>query len=188
MGHEFIEVLCGKLAARPSREPGPRRRIAFGKTFAGLVRLLEKPDTTEAFDQLRKVQTTPLANLIAFMEIYNLRFGRPRPPATAIYRELFTPIDALRDQVVKGLRPDKRTGEPWAIPIPSSTSSVSSSEAKPASRERIRQLGFPEHKKQRTHSKRHQKGWQCRTQECDCAGLFFFATAIKLQKEHASDR
>ena len=72
------------------------------KTFAGLVRLLEKPDTTEAFNQLHMVKTTPLSNLIAFMEIYSLRFGAATTPRQrGIYRDLFVTIDGVRDRVVK---------------------------------------------------------------------------------------
>ena len=55
-----------------------------------------------AFNQLRTIQTTTLGNLIAFMEIYNLRFGAATTPRQrAIYRDLFAKIDAVRDQVVK---------------------------------------------------------------------------------------
>jgi hypothetical protein len=75
----------------------------FLKTFAGLVRLLERPDTTEAFNQLRTIKSTTLSNLIAFMEIYNLRFGAATTPRQrAVYRDLFAKVDAVRDQVVKG--------------------------------------------------------------------------------------
>ena len=86
------------------------------KTFAGLVRLLERPDTTEAFNQLRMVQTTPLSNLIAFMEIYNLRFGQATTPRQRqIYRDLFTQIDAVRDQVAKSVAP---TDDAASLPDP----------------------------------------------------------------------
>ncbi len=102
-GHEFINGLRAKLAAQPLEGAKARDEASrFVKTFAGLVRLLENPDTTEALKQLRMVQTTPLANLIAFMEIYNLRFGQATSPRQRlIYRELFAQIDKVRDQVVK---------------------------------------------------------------------------------------
>jgi hypothetical protein len=116
-GHDFINALRAKLAAAPLE--GARARddaSRFVKTFAGLVRLLEKPDTTEAFNQLRKVQTTSLSNLIAFMEIYNLRFGQATTPRQRqIYRELFAQIDAVRDQVVKDPKPEEPTA---ALPDP----------------------------------------------------------------------
>ena len=51
------------------------------------------------------VKTTPLSNLIAFMEIYNLRFGAATTPRQRlIYRELFAQIDAVRGRVVSGGR------------------------------------------------------------------------------------
>ncbi len=40
---------------------------------AGLVKLLEKPDTKEVLDQLRKVNTTTVGHLIGFMHVYNLQ-------------------------------------------------------------------------------------------------------------------
>ena len=100
--HNLVNGLrqaCGRTTrGGQGREDATR----FLKTFAGLVRLLERPDTTEAFDQLRTIQTTTLGNLIAFMEIYNLRFGAATTPRQrAVYRDLFTKIDAVRDQVVK---------------------------------------------------------------------------------------
>ncbi len=86
------------------------------KTFAGLVRLLENPDTTEALKQLRMVKTTPLSNLIAFMEIYNLRFGQATTPKQrAIYRDLFAQLDAVRDRVVKEANLDESSA---ALPDP----------------------------------------------------------------------
>ena len=118
-GHDFINGLRAKLAASPLE--GNRERedaTRFVKTFAGLVRLLERPDTTEAFNQLRMVKTTPLSNLIAFMEIYNLRFGAATTPRQRlIYRDLFTAIDTVRDQVVKEVKvaeADKALPDPSA--------------------------------------------------------------------------
>ena len=108
-GHDLANVLRAKLMAEPLEGAKARDDASrFLKTFAGLVRLLEKPDTTDALNQLRQVKTTPLANLIAFMEIYNLRFGQATTPRQRlIYRELFTTIDAVRDRVVKEVRLDE---------------------------------------------------------------------------------
>jgi hypothetical protein len=113
-GHDFINALRAKLAAAPLEGTRAREDASrFVKTFAGLVRLLERPDTTEAFNQLRKVQTTPLSNLIAFMEIYNLRFGQATTPRQRqIYRDLFAQIDAVRDRVVKEVKPEESAALP----------------------------------------------------------------------------
>ena len=105
-GHNLAESLRAKLAAEPlagvkAREDATR----FLKTFAGLVRLLERPDTTAAFNELRTIKTTTLGNLIAFMEIYNLRFGAATTPRQrAVYRDLFAKIDPVRRDVVREVR------------------------------------------------------------------------------------
>jgi hypothetical protein len=74
----------------------------FVKTLAGLVRMLEKPDTREAFDQLRMVKTSSLGNLVAFMHVYNLRFGAATTPRQRmIYDQLYPLLDEVRDRIVK---------------------------------------------------------------------------------------
>ena len=88
--------------------PGDTDANTFLKTLAGLVRLLERPDATDAFNQLRTIQTTTLGNLIAFMEIYNLRFGAATTPRQrAVYRDLFAKINVVRDQVVKQIKAEE---------------------------------------------------------------------------------
>ena len=103
LGHALVSVLRGKLAAMPLEGAKAQDEASrFIKTIAGLVRLLERPDTTEAFNQLRTVKTTSLGNLIAFMEIYNLRFGQATTPVQrTIYRDLYAQIDAVRRKVVE---------------------------------------------------------------------------------------
>ena len=110
LAHSLVTVLRGQLADMPLESAKARDEAsAFIKTLAGLVRLLERPDTTEAFNQLRSVKTTTLGNLIAFMEIYNLRFGQATTPTQrAIYRDLYAQIDVVRKQVVRGT---SRAGE-----------------------------------------------------------------------------
>jgi hypothetical protein len=102
--HELVRGLRDKLAATPLEGARAQQDASrFLKTLAGLVRMLERPDTNEAFNQLRMVKTTSLGNLIAFMEVFNLRFGAATTPAQRLlYRELFPVIDELRDRVVKG--------------------------------------------------------------------------------------
>ena len=107
--HNLVNGLRAKLAAEPLEGIKAREDAnKFLKTLAGLVRLLERPDTTDAFNQLRTIQTTTLGNLIAFMEIYNLRFGAATTPRQrAVYRDLFAKIDAVRDQVVKQVKAEE---------------------------------------------------------------------------------
>jgi hypothetical protein len=107
--YNLVNGLRAKLAAEPLEGVKAREDAArFLKTLAGLVRLLERADTTDAFNQLRTIQTTTLGNLIAFMEIYNLRFGAATTPRQrAVYRDLFAKIDVVRDQVVKQIKAEE---------------------------------------------------------------------------------
>jgi hypothetical protein len=74
--------------------------MKFVKTFAGLVKMLDKPDTREAFDQLRMVKTTSIGNLIAFMHVFNLRFGAATTPQQRmIYNQIYPVLDQVRDRV-----------------------------------------------------------------------------------------
>ena len=55
--HDLVDVLRAKLAAEPLEGAKARDEASrFIKTLAGLVRLLERPDTTDAFNQLRHGQ------------------------------------------------------------------------------------------------------------------------------------
>jgi hypothetical protein len=104
--YTFVNRLRANLAAQPLEGNRAREEAnKFVKTLAGLIRLLERVDTTEAFNQLRTIKTTTLGNLIAFMEIYNLRFGAATTPRQrAVYRDLYAQIDAVRDRVVRDVK------------------------------------------------------------------------------------
>ena len=98
-----------KLACKPLdnvRESQEATR--FVKTLSGLVRMLEKPDTKEALDQLRLVKTTTLGNLIAFMHVYNLRFGAGHdPPPEADLRPDLPALDDVRDRIIRESKVDE---------------------------------------------------------------------------------
>jgi hypothetical protein len=104
--HDLIHGLRAKLAAAPlDGVRAQQEALRFIKTLGGLVRMLERPDTSEAFNQLRLVKSTSLGNLIAFMEIYNLRFGAATTPGQrVIYNQLYPVLDELRDRIVKGAK------------------------------------------------------------------------------------
>ena len=79
--HDLVRGLRDKLAAAPLDGTRANQEASrFLKTLAGLVRMLERPDTSEAFNQLRTIKSTSLGNLIAFMEVFNLRFGAATTP------------------------------------------------------------------------------------------------------------
>jgi hypothetical protein len=101
--HDLVTSLQAKLAAQPLDDVKDQQQASrFVKTLAGLVRMLEKPDTKAALDQLRTVKSTTLGNLIAFMHVYNLRFGAAaNPHQKFIYDQLYPMLDDVRDRVTK---------------------------------------------------------------------------------------
>ncbi len=98
---DLVARIRGKLAQQPLADPKDNLAAErFTKTLAGLVKLLEKPDTKEVLDQLRKVQTTTVGNLIGFMHVYNLRFAAATTPKQKmIYEQLWPKLDTARDKV-----------------------------------------------------------------------------------------
>ena len=101
--HDLVNSLQAKLAAQPLDSVKANQEASrFVKTLAGLVRMMEKPDIKETIDQLRMVKKTTLGNLIAFMHIYNLRFGAATTPHQRyIYEQLYPLLDDVRDRITK---------------------------------------------------------------------------------------
>ena len=55
--HELVNSLKNKLAAEPLETVQESQEATrFVKTLSGLIRMMEKPDTHEALDQLRLVK------------------------------------------------------------------------------------------------------------------------------------
>ncbi len=82
------------------------------KTLAGLVRMLGMPDTKDAFDELKKVKSTSVGNLLAFMQTFNLRFGpATKPREKMLYNRLYPVLDETRDRIREalGTKPDTTT-------------------------------------------------------------------------------
>jgi hypothetical protein len=112
--HALVTSLQGKLANQPLDTVKDQQDASrFVKTIAGLVRMLEKPDTKTALDQLRTVKTTTLGNLLAFMHIYNLRFGAAtNPHQKYIYGQVIYPVlDDARDRITKESRSSTATAQ-----------------------------------------------------------------------------
>jgi len=98
----LVATIRSKLDELPlSDSRDNQAALRFVKTLAGLVRLLEKPDTREVLDQLRMVKSTTVGNLIGFMHVYNLRFGAATTPRQKmIYEQLYPVLDTARDRVM----------------------------------------------------------------------------------------
>jgi hypothetical protein len=101
--HDLIASIRGKLDREPLADSRDNQAaLRFVKTLAGLVRLMEKPDTQQVLDQLRMVKTTTVGSLIGFMHVYNLRFAAAKTPQQrSIYEQLFPILDNVRDKVLK---------------------------------------------------------------------------------------
>ena len=103
------KALIARMRAKLAQEPlaVPKDNLAaerFLKTAAGLVKLLEKPDTKAVLDQLNKVPNTTVGSLIGFMHLYNLRFGAATTPQQReIYEKLYSMLDEARDLSQKAL-------------------------------------------------------------------------------------
>jgi len=106
--HRLVSSLRAKLEASPLADSRDNQAaLKFVKTLAGLVRLLEKPDTREALDGLRMIKSTTVGNLIAFMHAYNLRFGAATTARQRlIYEQIYPALDDARDRVVSEARVD----------------------------------------------------------------------------------
>jgi hypothetical protein len=100
--HSLVSSLRSKLNATPIADPTENQAaVNFVKTFASLVRLLEQPDTKAAIDELRKVKSTSLANVLGFMHAFNLRFGPATTPREKIvYNKLYPLFAQTRDHVI----------------------------------------------------------------------------------------
>ncbi len=106
--HSLITNLRAELESMPLADSRDNQAgLRFTKTLAGLIRLLEKPDTREALDQLRMVKSTTIGNLIGFMHAYNLRFGAATTPRQRIiYEQIFPVLDQARDRVMSEAKLD----------------------------------------------------------------------------------
>jgi len=76
------------------------------KGLAGLGRMLRDPDIDAALVGLDKVETVNIANLLGFMQLYNLRFGVAKTPRqVAAYETLYPAMVDLRDEMLQGATP-----------------------------------------------------------------------------------
>ena len=96
-------------ASSPQVSATPTERseaLNYLKGMAALAKIAENPDTLQAMRELKQIKTTHVANLIAFMHTYNLRFGPAESPAQrTAYRELYPTLRADRDRIYAALDP-----------------------------------------------------------------------------------
>lgn len=104
----LVRDLRAKIAAQPLKDQADQDQAErFLRSYTALIGLLNKPDTRAALDQLRKVRSTSVGNLLGFMHAYNLRFA----PATTrkerqAYHQLWETLDQSRDQILTDAKID----------------------------------------------------------------------------------
>ncbi len=115
----LIKRLRAKLDANPLPDLREQQEAKkFITTFTGLVKMLEKPDTKEALDQLRMVKTTTVGNLISFMHFFGLRFGAAETPQQRmIYSRLFPVVANVRDRIEEAKVEEPGTAQANAAPV-----------------------------------------------------------------------
>lgn len=99
----YAKAKSPKIRATPDERS---EALNYLKGMAAFARMLENPDTVEALKELKKVEKTRVANLIAFMHTYNLRFGPAETPQQRnAYQVLYPILKADRDRVTASVRP-----------------------------------------------------------------------------------
>jgi hypothetical protein len=84
--------------------------LNYLKGMAALAKILENPDTLQALKDLKEVKTTHVANLIAFMHTYNLRFGPAESAAERkAYQTLYPILRGDRDRITSAPPPPAGT-------------------------------------------------------------------------------
>jgi len=73
--------------------------LNYLKAMAAFAQILENPNMLHALKDLKKVETTHVSNLIAFMHVFNLRFGPAVKPEQKIaYQKLYPILKGDRDK------------------------------------------------------------------------------------------
>jgi hypothetical protein len=105
----MINDLRMKLTARPlSDDDDQRAAMRFINAYTALIGLLDKPDTREALNELRKIKgNTTIGSLLGFMHAYNLRFAPAKTRREReVYQKLYETLAPTRDQILSEAKLD----------------------------------------------------------------------------------
>jgi hypothetical protein len=73
----------------------------FLKTIFGVVKMLRKPEIDQVLAAVEKYPGTTVADLFAFMQMFNLRFGSANSVRErALYRDMYPLLDEQRDKIL----------------------------------------------------------------------------------------
>jgi hypothetical protein len=97
-----VSRIRSKLELRPPADRTQRVDAEnFVKTLVGLARMLERPNVERILAELDKVDSIPAGTLLAFMQAFNLRFGRANTLRERnAYAQLFPVLDKARNELV----------------------------------------------------------------------------------------
>lgn len=78
----------------------------FLKGHLAMLQMARQPDIKQVLEQAAKMESIPAANLVAFMEVFNLEFGPAKSPEErALYeQQLYPAIRELRDRVEREMK------------------------------------------------------------------------------------
>jgi hypothetical protein len=73
----------------------------FLKSIYGMVKMLRKPEIDQVLAALEKYPGTTVADLFAFMQMFNLRFGAAtNPEERRLYLSMYPLLDEQRDKIL----------------------------------------------------------------------------------------
>jgi hypothetical protein len=99
----YAKAQSPDVVATPSER---NEALNYLKGMAALARIAANTDTLQALRELKKIQTTHVANLMAFMHVYNLRFGPAETPEQRrVYQTLYPILKGDRDRIYASLGP-----------------------------------------------------------------------------------
>jgi hypothetical protein len=103
----YAKAQSPDVVATPSER---NEALNYLKGMAALAKIAGNSDTLRALQELKKIETTHVANLIAFMHAYNLRFGPAESPEQrTAYRTLYPILKGDRDRIYAALGPQAST-------------------------------------------------------------------------------
>jgi hypothetical protein len=106
----YAKAQSPDLVATPSER---NEALNYLKGMAALAKIAGNSDTLRALQELKKIDTTHVANLIAFMHAYNLRFGPAESAEQRMaYRTLYPILKGDRDRIYGALGPQAATTPP----------------------------------------------------------------------------
>jgi hypothetical protein len=86
----------------PPNDPDTIESERFLKSLAGMAKMLRSPTVEAVVAELQKKPIGTVGDLLAFMEMFNLRFGRPTTAEQRLlYENLYSVLASQRDEIMQ---------------------------------------------------------------------------------------